>query len=65
MGAIQPIHLIIVLAIILILFGSTKIPQLMRGMGQGMGEFKKGIEESKTPPPPEEKTAETTEEKKP
>jgi sec-independent protein translocase protein TatA len=53
MGAIQPIHLIIILAIVLVLFGGSKIPQLMRGIGQGTGEFKKGLEESKAPPPPE------------
>ena len=51
MGAIQPIHLIIVLAIVLVLFGGSKIPQLMRGLGQGTGEFKKGLEESKATPP--------------
>ncbi|MHB8634899.1 MAG: Sec-independent protein translocase subunit TatA/TatB [Fimbriimonadaceae bacterium] len=51
MGAIQPIHLIIVLAIVLVLFGGSKIPQLMRGIGQGTGEFKKGLEESRAAEP--------------
>ncbi len=45
MGAFQPIHLIILLVVILLLFGGTKIPELMRGVGKGMGEFKKGIKE--------------------
>lgn len=35
-------ELIIVLVIILILFGATKIPQLARGLGRGISEFKKG-----------------------
>lgn len=40
-------ELIIIAVILLLLFGGAKIPQLMRGLGKGMGEFKKGIEESK------------------
>lgn len=36
-------ELIIVLVIVLLLFGSTKLPALMRSMGQGIGEFKKGM----------------------
>lgn len=36
--------MIIVLAI-LILFGGKKIPELMRGLGKGIGEFKKGMHE--------------------
>ncbi|HZN62353.1 MAG TPA: twin-arginine translocase TatA/TatE family subunit [Planctomycetota bacterium] len=53
-------ELIIILVIVLLLFGSTKIPQIMRGMGQGIGEFKKGIKEGdeekpKEEPPPAEK----------
>ena len=47
MGGLQPIHLIIVLAIVVLLFGGAKIPELMKGVGKGMGEFKKGIAESK------------------
>ncbi|MDA1009528.1 MAG: twin-arginine translocase TatA/TatE family subunit, partial [Bacteroidetes bacterium] len=30
---------------ILLLFGGKKIPELMRGLGKGMSEFKKGKEE--------------------
>ena len=47
MGALQPIHLLLIVVVILVLFGGSKIPQLMRGLGQGAGEFKKGLEESK------------------
>ncbi len=38
-------ELIIVLIIVLILFGGTKIPQMMRGLGEGMREFKKASNE--------------------
>lgn len=37
--------LIIVLVVVLVLFGGSKIPQLMRGIGQGVGELKKGLDE--------------------
>ena len=38
-------ELIIVLIIVLVLFGGTKIPQMMRGLGEGMREFKKASNE--------------------
>ena len=37
-----PTEIIIILVIVLLLFGGSKIPELMRGLGQGMREFKKG-----------------------
>lgn len=40
--------LLIVIAILL-LFGGKKIPELMRGIGQGMREFKKATSEDKEP----------------
>ena len=33
-------HIIIVLLIVLLLFGGKKIPELMRGLGSGIREFK-------------------------
>jgi sec-independent protein translocase protein TatA len=42
---IGPTELIIVLAIVLLLFGSTKLPKLARSLGQASNEFKKGIDE--------------------
>ncbi len=37
----------IVLILVLVLFGGKKIPELMRGVGKGVGELQKGIEEGK------------------
>jgi sec-independent protein translocase protein TatA len=37
-----PTELLIVLAIVLLLFGSTKLPQLARSLGQASREFKDG-----------------------
>jgi sec-independent protein translocase protein TatA len=36
-------EIIIIVAIILLLFGGKKIPELMRGLGQGAREFKEGM----------------------
>ncbi len=41
MGMMGIEKFVIVLLIVLVLFGGTKIPEMMRGLGQGMKEFKK------------------------
>ena len=33
-------EIILIIAVLLLLFGGTKIPQLMKGIGQGIKEFK-------------------------
>ncbi len=33
-------EIVLILAVLLLLFGGTKIPQLMKGLGQGIREFK-------------------------
>ena len=38
-------ELIVLFAIILLLFGAKKLPQLARGVGKSMGEFKKARDE--------------------
>jgi sec-independent protein translocase protein TatA len=40
-----PTELIIVLLIVLLIFGGTKLPKLARSMGQAQKEFKKGLTE--------------------
>lgn len=40
-----PTELIIVLLIVLLIFGGTKLPKLARSMGQAQKEFKKGLAE--------------------
>jgi sec-independent protein translocase protein TatA len=39
-------ELLIILAIILLLFGSTRLPQLAKGLGKSIREFKKGANET-------------------
>ena len=40
-------ELIIILVIVLLLFGGKKIPELMRGLGKGVKNFKQGMQEAK------------------
>jgi sec-independent protein translocase protein TatA len=42
-GLASPTHLIIVLAIILLLFGAKRIPELAKGLGAGLKELRGGI----------------------
>lgn len=37
----------VIVILVLLLFGGKKIPELMRGMGRGVGELQKGIEDGK------------------
>lgn len=39
--SLGPTEIILIVAVLLLLFGGRKIPELMRGLGQGMREFKK------------------------
>ena len=41
MGALQPMHLIIVLVIVLLIFGPGKLPDLGRAIGDSMREFRR------------------------
>lgn len=43
-------EMMIVLLIVLVLFGGAKIPQLMKGVGEGMRELKKAQREDPEPP---------------
>lgn len=45
-GAPGPLELAIIAGIILLLFGSSKLPTLMRNLGRSTNEFKRGMSES-------------------
>ena len=49
-------HIVIVLAVVLLLFGGKKIPELMKGLGSGVKEFKNAAKDDSTPPKKEEET---------
>lgn len=40
MGGIGPSQVILIALVVLLLFGGRKIPELMRGLGKGVKEFK-------------------------
>ena len=40
MGAIGPTQVILIVLVVLLMFGGRKIPELMRGLGRGVKEFK-------------------------
>lgn len=40
MGGIGPWQVVLIVAVVLLLFGGRKIPELMRGLGKGIREFK-------------------------
>jgi sec-independent protein translocase protein TatA len=42
-GLASPSHLILVLAIVLLLFGAKRIPELAKGLGTGFKELREGI----------------------
>ena len=45
MSKIGPTEIILILAIVLLLFGGKKIPELMKGIGKGVKSFKDGMKE--------------------
>lgn len=64
MGEFSIFHWLIVLAVVLIFFGGRRIPEVMRGLGEGIRSFKEGMSGSSHQPsqpsnqPPTEKPAE-------
>ncbi len=53
MGELSIFHWLVVLAVVLLLFGGRKIPEVMKGLGEGIRNFKEGMSgASHTPTPP-------------
>jgi sec-independent protein translocase protein TatA len=48
-----PTEMIILLVIVLILFGGSRLPSLMKGMGEGIRNFKQGVNEDPDEKKPE------------
>ena len=62
-----PMHWLIIAVIVLILFGGRKIPELMRGLGEGVRGFKEGMSgnQGKGNPPTQSASTEKPAEDKP
>jgi sec-independent protein translocase protein TatA len=58
-GLFQPLHLLLIIGIILLLFGTSKFSALGKGMGEGIRNFKAAMRQ-----PEEEKKVNKEEEKK-
>lgn len=55
---LQPMEILLILGLILLLFGGRKLPELAKGLGQGLKEFKTAVKER---PEDEAPSAETPE----
>ncbi len=49
LGEFGPMQMVLVLAVVLLLFGGKKIPELMKGLGSGVREFKNAAKEDEKP----------------
>jgi sec-independent protein translocase protein TatA len=65
MGEFSIFHWLIVLAIVLIFFGGRRIPEVMKGLGEGIRSFKDGMSGTSTtaPQPPPTAPAQAPSEK--
>ena len=66
----QPMHLLVIGIVVFLLFGAKRLPELGKGLGEGLKGFKEGIkgvtdpapapptqQQNTTPPPTEQKQA--------
>ncbi len=54
-GIFQPMHLLVILFIVLIIFGPNKLPQLGEGLGKAIRNFKEGMKDGLSDKPEEKK----------
>ena len=47
-GLLQPMHLVVILAVALFFFGPRKLPDLGKGIAEGIRNFKSGLKESES-----------------
>jgi len=58
-GLFEPMHLLVIFIIALFVFGPKKLPELGKGLGDGIREFKKSMSGEPTPPAPAPPPSET------
>lgn len=59
MGSFSISHWLVILVVVVLLFGAKKIPELAKGVGQGIKDFKKAIKEEEAPANVEQVEAKT------
>ena len=47
-------ELMVILLIVIVLFGATRLPQLGRGLGEGISNFKRGLKSDDSPSLPDD-----------
>ena len=52
-GLLQPSHLLLIVLVALFVFGPKKLPELGKGLAQGIRSFKEGIKLTEQPSTPE------------
>ena len=50
-------ELVIIFLIVIVLFGASRLPQIGKGLGEGITNFKKGLKSKDELPSPEERAA--------
>ena len=63
-GLMRPMHLLLILFIVLIIFGPGKLPEIGAGLGKSIRSFKKAMAEKDEPKPEEPKEGLLISEKK-
>ncbi len=54
-GLFEPIHLIVILLIVMLVFGAKKLPEIGSGMGKAISNFKRSLKDSSDSPDHEDK----------
>lgn len=49
---LQPTHLLLIAIVLLVFFGGRKLPELGKGLGEGLRGFREGLKGEPTPPAP-------------
>jgi sec-independent protein translocase protein TatA len=47
MFGLGPMELVLILAIVVVIFGASRLPQLGRGLGEGISNFREGLSKGK------------------
>lgn len=55
LGMIGPWQIVIIIAVVILLFGAKKIPELMKGVGKGIKDFKDATKDSSDKDPEDKK----------
>lgn len=57
---LQPWHLVVLLVVAFLLFGAKRLPELGKGLGEGLKGFREGIRGITDPTPPAQNTQQNT-----